>query len=269
MLADLLKSSKDKLLDAPRSPFLGTFALIWLIRNWDLVYPLFIFDEGLNWEIKVQYVREYFTQGKGRFIGGVLINSLWTLGALSVTYFFMNMSRVITIMFEKRLRPWLTYQFDNSLVVLRADFDRANERANKYIVLAEKERGEKEALRKRNEELELSLNQANTITDDIIAEDEEVSPLSERLRSSLDYLVKNGLVAEFQSVYFAIDKYRMVLHSDDVQQFLFQRLIEKDTRVKETNEGAYYILTDFGEHAREKLRSDASYLALSNANLKG
>ncbi|MDO5858928.1 hypothetical protein Q2490_16755 [Myroides odoratimimus] len=42
------------------NPFLGTFLFVWIVRNWYLVYGLFIFDKECTMDDKLNYVKDYF-----------------------------------------------------------------------------------------------------------------------------------------------------------------------------------------------------------------
>ena len=46
MIKDFLVSFKDNFKEKTRNPFLGTYLIVWLIRNWELIYTLFNFDQN-------------------------------------------------------------------------------------------------------------------------------------------------------------------------------------------------------------------------------
>ncbi|MDM1536369.1 hypothetical protein [Myroides odoratimimus] len=69
------------------NPFLGTFLFVWIVRNWYLVYGLFIFDKECTMDDKLNYVKDYFN-GYNVYLEFIQ-NTWWTLKILVVIYIIL------------------------------------------------------------------------------------------------------------------------------------------------------------------------------------
>lgn len=111
MIKDTFISFKDNFKERISNPFLGTYLAVWLIRNWDLIYSLFNFDDEYSLKEKIKFIESYYENHE--FLVDLSINILWTFAVLITTYILMNLSRLIVNLFEKRLSPWI-YQITDS-----------------------------------------------------------------------------------------------------------------------------------------------------------
>ena len=121
MIKDLLISFKDNITEKTKNPFLGTYLLVWIVRNWELVYSLFNFDKGIKLKDKVLFIKAYYKENN--FIENLLTNVLWAFGLLILTYILLNLSRLIVNFFEKRLTPWIFKITDSKSIVLKSEYD--------------------------------------------------------------------------------------------------------------------------------------------------
>ncbi len=126
MIGNALTSFFDNLATKTRNPFLGTFAVIWLVRNWALVFAIFNFDESFDLEQKLDYVARKLPGDS--FLLEFGINVLWTFAALIATYTLINASRAITNLFEKRLTPWIYRYTDYGSLVPKTEYQSILER---------------------------------------------------------------------------------------------------------------------------------------------
>ncbi|MEP0985315.1 hypothetical protein [Ekhidna sp.] len=101
MLFSWFTSAGNNLLERSKNPFLGTFTLVWLARNWELVFALFNFDKSHTLEKKIKFLSERIQYDT--FWTEVGYNILWTFIVLILTYLLVNITRVISNLFEKRL----------------------------------------------------------------------------------------------------------------------------------------------------------------------
>lgn len=69
------------------NPFLGTFLFVWLVRNWSLVYGLFIFDEDCTMDDKIKYVKDHFNDYN--VFGEFSKNTGITIGLLLIVYIIL------------------------------------------------------------------------------------------------------------------------------------------------------------------------------------
>ncbi len=106
MVKDLWDSFKDNIKERVSNPFLGTFALVWVVHNWSIVYGFFFFDKEWKFENKVAYFNKYWTDNS--FIGNLFCVALITIIVLVVTYLFLAISRYLASGFENIIIPHIT-----------------------------------------------------------------------------------------------------------------------------------------------------------------
>ena len=122
MIRDFLISFKDNLNEKSRNPFLGTYLIVWLFRNWELVYTLFHFDPEQKLEHKVGFIKGYYSQHD--FIENLLTNIYWAFGLLILTYLLLSISRLIVNLSDKRITPWIYKITDSNSIVLKSEYER-------------------------------------------------------------------------------------------------------------------------------------------------
>ncbi|WKK84088.2 hypothetical protein QYS48_17935 [Marivirga arenosa] len=149
MIKDTLISFKDNFRERISNPFLGTYLVVWLIRNWDLIYSLFNFDNGTTLQEKLKFIEEYYENLE--FLVDLSINILWTFAVLITTYILMNISRLIVNLFEKRLSPWIYQITDSKSIVKKSVHENLEKRLEAIQIRYEKE---KEARIRVEDELE-------------------------------------------------------------------------------------------------------------------
>lgn len=152
MIKDLFVSFSDNFKEKTKNPFLGTYLLVWLIRNWKLIYTLFNFDNGAKLADKIKFIEEYYS--KMDFIDNLLQNIYWSFGLLISTYILLNVSRLIVNLSEKRLTPWIYKITDSKSIVLKEEYERVRADNDDLQVRLDKERESKSRLESRIKGLE-------------------------------------------------------------------------------------------------------------------
>lgn len=166
MIEKVWDSIKGHIAHKTSDPFFGIFIVIWLIKNWNLAYSLLNFDEGTTLEQKRNFVIQHFQATP--FFETLLICLAEAFIILIITYWVINLSRLIINFYEKQVTP-LTYKItDKNSVVLRSDYDKLVEnililesRIEEEKSLKYKYKEEVETLERRNWELLLSKNIIN------------------------------------------------------------------------------------------------------------
>ena len=105
MIKDFLISFRDNFKEKTRNPFLGTYVIVWIVLNWELIYTLFNFDDNYKLENKVAFIKAYYKEQS--FIGNLFKTVLWAFGLLILTYLLLAISRLITNFSEKQITPWI------------------------------------------------------------------------------------------------------------------------------------------------------------------
>lgn len=147
MLKDLIVSFQQNLKEKTRNPFLGTYLIVWLIRNWKLVFTVFNFDENFTLEKKIAWIENYYENGD--FLWNLMINILWAFAVLIITYILLNFSRLIINGSEKIVTPYIYKITDSNSIVLKETYDRVVN--DKYQVEEKLEKERENKLKLQNE----------------------------------------------------------------------------------------------------------------------
>lgn len=205
MVKDFLISFSDNFKEKTKNPFLGTYLLVWLIRNWDLIYSLFNFDPKSNRGERIRFVKAYYSETN--FVENLLINIFWSFGLLILTYLLVNISRVIVNLSEKQLTPWIYKITDSKSIVLKEEYDRIRLENDELQTRLDKERESKSKLETRISSLENEISenlksQVGTQRDadfPISGDDARIEKLIERIKSK-------GTLEEFKNVCLRIQR---------------------------------------------------------------
>lgn len=156
MIKDFFVSFRDNFKDKVKNPFLGTYLLVWLLSNWQLIFLLFNFDKGVLLKDKIKIIDEYFVNNP--FFLGVFSNVVYAFLVLVVTYLLLNISRGIVNIFEKQLKPLVYKKTDISSIVLREDFEILKGERDNLLIRINKERDEKAKVESELKNAEEKLN---------------------------------------------------------------------------------------------------------------
>jgi len=103
MVKDTINSILNNIKERTTNPFLGTLIVVWLVKNWTLVYSLLYFDSKLKLQDRLEYIKTYFSTHS--FLLNMVFVILITLGVLILTYILLGISRYLTEIYERRLVP--------------------------------------------------------------------------------------------------------------------------------------------------------------------
>ncbi len=120
MIQEAFNSFKENINQRTKNPLLGTFIIVWIIRNWKFVYSLFYFDKELKLNGKLLKIEFYF---KNYDFKEILVTIFVTFIVLISTYVLMSLSRLIISFFEKVVTPKISQITDKSSIVLKSDYN--------------------------------------------------------------------------------------------------------------------------------------------------
>ncbi|MCE3297077.1 MAG: hypothetical protein K0R65_2791 [Crocinitomicaceae bacterium] len=123
MLQSSINSFKDRYKEKS-NPFLGTYLLVWIIRNWKLIFSVFNFDKGIKLHDKLIIIQKHLPKDLTELFGNLFINILWALGILVLSYALINLSRFIVYTSEKVIRPFVSKLTDKNSVVLKTTYEK-------------------------------------------------------------------------------------------------------------------------------------------------
>jgi len=121
MIKDIFDSFKDNLKERTTNPFLGTFVIVWVVKNWRVVYSLFYFDKEFKLQQRLDYIASYFNGHS--FVGNLFTTALYTLLVLLITYNLLTISRLLVNLYDKIVTPMIYRITDKSSVVLKSDYN--------------------------------------------------------------------------------------------------------------------------------------------------
>lgn len=150
---DFFSNIKDKL----TNPFFGTLIIVWITRNWILVYTLFNFDEKHNLKTKVEFIKNYWSTKD--FLEDLAISAFHALLFMLAGYIIIMATRGISIFVEHNAMPWITKKVINKNYVLKEQFDNVSDERTDYFNKFEDERSRVRTFSKDYEEQSKILDQ--------------------------------------------------------------------------------------------------------------
>jgi hypothetical protein len=161
MIKDLLISFKDNFKTKTSNPLFGTVILVWVVKNWNLLYSIFNFDEKTVLEKKREFIINHFTARP--FLETLLLCILEAFIILIVSYFLINLSRLIINFFEKRVTPIVYKWTDEKSIVLKSVYDASENERKRLEKRVEEEREAKLKLQADYDKLEKRITETSTI----------------------------------------------------------------------------------------------------------
>lgn len=131
---DFFSNIKEKL----TNPFFGTLIFVWLVRNWELVYSIFNFDECYTLETKKQYIIYYYADKS--IYKELGCNIVIALLLMLLGYLMLFLTRAFTTWFDFTLMPWITGKIISSKVVQKELYDEVSKERNEYAEMYEEQR---------------------------------------------------------------------------------------------------------------------------------
>jgi len=191
MIKDFLISFKDNFKTKTRNPFLGTYLMVWIVRNWELVYTLLNFDNEQKLKDRVDFIEQYYTDNN--FLENLWTNLYWAFALLVLTFILLNMSRLIVNLFEKRLTPWIYKITDSKSIVLKETYDKLKEENLHLEGQLEKERGSKGRLQNEILKLEERIEKSKKVP--------EIETIDSEQSSSEKITLENEVNVMFNKIY--------------------------------------------------------------------
>lgn len=242
MIDSWLSSLRDNISYKTTNPFFGTLILVWIGRNWELIYSIFTFDSFLTRPKKIEVIQNYLIEGN--FWWNLTENVLLTFLIIIISYVLINLTRVITNLFENWVTPRVYEKTNPSRIVMKSDYDKLEERIDSLEIRLKEER-------KTKAELQLELDELNK--EQVIIEPKPTDGLklqgskstteqdNERL---YEYLSKGDELGNFESILELIGKNEIISKDSGLlSTFLKLDFIQVRDNYK-TN--ATFSLTDSG-----------------------
>jgi hypothetical protein len=261
MIKDLLISFKDNIKTKTSNPFFGALILVWITKNWNLIYSIFNFDTKTTLEDKRNFIINHFTTRP--FIETLLWCVLETFIIILISYILVNLARLIVNFFDKQVTPIVYKWTDEKSIVLKSVFDASENERKRLERRVEEEREAKlklqedyDKLEKRIAELLTEKNTTKTNVDDekktkTTKQKVSQTPNEEKLTLLYNKLQKDNKIESFERVASTILNDIPMEKTHEVTEFTTLGLIAPGNY---TNNNRYkFSLTPIGKEIQEKL----------------
>lgn len=251
MIKDFLISFTDNFREKTKNPFLGTYLLVWLVRNWELVYTLFNFDKDCNLDDKKAFVRDYYSSHS--FIENLFSNIYWAFGLLVLTYLLLNLSRLIVNLSEKRVTPWIYKITDSKSIVLKSVYENLRAENDNLLEKLDKERDSKSRLETRmktleNEITELLSNAKKKKTSEVSPEkNENDKRVEDEASILLRKLKEKEMLKDFVSTSISLNKGEYIAVSYKPTDLFIELGLIKYKDSSYSGSAKSYTITQIGE----------------------
>lgn len=260
MIKDLLISFKDNIKTKTSNPFFGALILVWITKNWNLIYSIFNFDSKTTLEEKRNFIINHFTSRP--FVETILWCVLETFIIILISYLLVNIARLIVNFFDKQVTPLVYKWTDEKSIVLKSVFDASENERKRLEKRVEEEREAKlkiqedyDKLEKRIAEMLTEKNIVKTKVDDekkTTKQKVSQTPNEEKLTLLFNKLVKENKIDAFEKVASAILNNNAIEKANSlVIEFTDLGLIIPGAY---SSQGQYrFSLTPFGKEIQERL----------------
>jgi hypothetical protein len=261
MINDFISSVRDNIRDKTGNPFFGALIILWSIKNWNLIYSILNFDESTSLVQKRKFIIQHFTDRP--FLKTLAFCVLEVLLILIISYFFINLSRFIVNLYEKRLTPLVYKWTDSSSIVLKSVFKASENERLKLEKRAEEERDARLKLQEEYDKLERKYGDLwgskGVDSDRKASESKEVAERSE-IEISYDYskerlviqkLEREHLLWHFKNIASMILNSQALRGDDSFIEEMVTLGLFKRVNKAEKDDYYYYILTATGIKVHE------------------
>jgi|WetSurMetagenome_2_1015567.scaffolds.fasta_scaffold91302_2 hypothetical protein len=200
MITETITSFKDNIKRRLTNPFLGTFTVVYIIKNWELFYGIFNFDSIATQTTKIEYIRQYFWKIS---VFWNLVECIgYTFFILVITYSLLAISRYIANIYNDIALPWITKLTDKSKIVLKEDYIRLYNEKEEIEKKYENERENRARIQGERDSLEnniIDLKTSDKSTAEILNLNEKINSLQSnvsKLESEKAYLQKQLIERE-------------------------------------------------------------------------
>lgn len=258
MIKDLLVSFRDNFNEKTRNPFLGTYLFVWFVRNWDLVYTLFNFDNEQKLKDKVDYINNYYAQND--FLNNVWTNVYWSFGILVLTYILLNISRFIVNLSEKQLTPWIYKITDSNSIVLKSVYEATRTERDELQTRLDQERESKSRLEVRIKNLEAEIIELTTPKTETKSSgtsnrsEKTNKPINNDITILLQKLKEKGMLKEFIDSSIMINKGEYINNDYKPKDYFIELGLIKFKSDHWQGASKNYTLTADGESVLKKAR---------------
>ena len=162
------------------NPFLGSFIIVWIVRNWQFVFGLFNVGNEKTFALRIEVLEGYLKSGN--YIAEFFICIGLTFVFIILIYAFLNLNRLIVNFYDKRLTPLIYRISDFASIVTIADYKKMAQQRDAFESKFEEERNKRLDLQTQIEKLEMDIVKLSDAPDQ---KHDELQKIIEDLNQSL------------------------------------------------------------------------------------
>ena len=262
MISEILASFRDNVSRKVKNPFYGTFAIVFILQNWQLFYSLISFDDLTQRQTRIKIIEQYITNAGGAF--GMFLYAVWcALIALTLAYILYNISGLISNFFDLRVKPWIKKIVDKGAIIdkseygkLERNYDLMEAKYNRERKAKQDATSEIDTLQKKLSETRRELEDLKALLSDVTTQDQygdsHIDKIAYKIKRQVEDIKNKGYEEEFKKLIVNIRKDAGAYHyfgsfnHDNLMQYaLLHGIIEMS--------GNYCGLTSYGTSVADKL----------------
>jgi hypothetical protein len=182
MIKDTISSFRDNIRRRISNPLLGTFLVVYVVKNWELFYGIFNFDSNSTQINKLDFIRNYFVTINGFENLAECVG--YSFVVLIGTYLLLALSRLIVDTYEDIVLPIIFSLTNKSRIVDKEVYLRVENERIEITKRYEQEREDKYRIQKERDNLDNQLLELKA-SDKSVAEMADLKAQIESLQSKL------------------------------------------------------------------------------------
>ncbi|MFM9987124.1 hypothetical protein [Flavobacterium sp.] len=260
MIKELLISFKENLESKTSNPFFGTVILIWIIKNWNLIYSIFNFESKTTLELKRQFIIKHFKFHP--LIETLLYCVAEAFVILITSYLLINISRLIINFFEKKVTPLVYKWTDKNSIVLKTVYDTLETERIRLEKRVDEERDARLKLQEDYDKLEkrysdflvdAKLPKTSNLSSSKNDSKDEIDSESQRVKIIKERLTKDNKIDKFEIIAASVlNNESMQKDNAILKEFTVLGLITRGSSGYPSG-NFYYNLTSVGKSLHEML----------------
>lgn len=250
---EVVKSFAYNLQAKTTNPFFGTLIVVWVVRNWELVYTFFTFDEGVGLDKRVQILKAVATEvftwnlfkaSYSSFSWNLFSCVLIAIGIMLLSFLLLALSKYLTGVYQERVLP--------NIYSWIGEYD--IEQSEKYMGLEDSYNTVKADLKKERDVIEGLDSEIKKLKKDVETRKKEVEEWKEST-SFMDELLRFERLNEIELGYKIladIKNNKDFTNTTDAQDRILSRLtkskmIKFSPNINSGSSRRRFVLTDLGE----------------------
>ncbi|PKB15257.1 hypothetical protein [Flavobacterium sp. 5] len=238
----------ENIKDRVKNPFFATLIGVWLVRNWELVYSIFNFDNDCQLLDKVNFVKDFYRPKN--FWNELGTNVGIAFGLMLIGYMLIIITRIIVNQVEYKIIPFLNDKASNGLAVKQTLYEQVKKERFEL-------RNDLEIVNKKLIETEVAntnyKNENATLKIDILSKENNILSLK---NENQNIIGERQLVSEQnQKLSYEIDRYSK-RNEELLDRQIISEFLNRNNLSETKNIGVPKIIETFKELREQNLETE-------------